>query len=139
MRETDLDQIVVSLHHELRGTRGCAMNIIRFNNTDQVIESVSVGDVHSHLYSLRDAHFFSSTPLVLGEGTLRPQKTRIERVPVAAGSVLVMFTDGLKSRTSLKGHLDVLRLPVIAIAQHLLENNSRPDDDALVLVARFRR
>jgi hypothetical protein len=31
----------------------------------------------------------------------------------------------------------VLRRPVIEIAQHLLENDSRPDDDALVLVARF--
>jgi len=49
-----------------------------------------------------------------------------------------MFTDGLKSRTSLKGKLEILRQPVIAIAQHLLENDARPDDDALVLVARFR-
>jgi hypothetical protein len=50
-----------------------------------------------------------------------------------------MFTDGLKSRTSLKGQLDVLRQPAIAIAQDLLENHSRPDDDALVLAARFLR
>jgi hypothetical protein len=49
-----------------------------------------------------------------------------------------MFTDGLKSRTSLKGQLDVLRQPPIAIAEHLLKNDSRPDDDALVLAARFR-
>ena len=57
--------------------------------------------------------------------------------PVDPGSVLVMFSDGLKSRTSLKGKLDILRQPPIAIAQHLLENDSRPDDDALVLIARF--
>jgi hypothetical protein len=50
-----------------------------------------------------------------------------------------MFTDGLKSRTTLKGELDVLRQPPIAIAQHLLEKNSRPDDDALVCVVRFPR
>jgi hypothetical protein len=48
-----------------------------------------------------------------------------------------MFTDGLKSATNLKGQLDVLRQPPIAIAQHLLEKHARPDDDALVLVARF--
>jgi anti-sigma regulatory factor (Ser/Thr protein kinase) len=138
MRQTDLAQIIINLDHELAGTRGCAMNVIRFNKTDRVLESVSFGDVHSHLYNLRDAHFFTSTPLILGEGKLRPQKTRVESVPVATGSVLVMFSDGLKSRTSLKGQLDVLRLPAIAIAQHLLETQSRPDDDALVLVARFR-
>jgi hypothetical protein len=49
-----------------------------------------------------------------------------------------MFTDGLKSRTTLKGRLDVLRKPAIAIAQHLLDNDARPDDDALVFVAKFR-
>jgi hypothetical protein len=50
-----------------------------------------------------------------------------------------MFTDGLKSRTNLKGKLDILRQPAITIAQHLLENDSRPDDDATVLVGRFSR
>jgi hypothetical protein len=50
-----------------------------------------------------------------------------------------MFTDGLKSRTTLKGELELLRQPVITIAQHLLDKNSRPDDDALVCVIRFPR
>jgi hypothetical protein len=30
-----------------------------------------------------------------------------------------------------------LRQPAIVIAQHLLENHARSEDDALVLVARF--
>jgi hypothetical protein len=68
--------------------------------------------------------------------SLRPDQ---ESAPPASkpGSVLVVFSDGLKSRTSLKGELEVLRRPAIDIAQHLLENALRPDDDALVLVARF--
>src|SRR6185295_10492170 len=68
MREADLAQIVIGLDNELKGTRGCAMSIIRFNTNDRLIESVSLGDVHSHIYSLRDAHFFASTPFILGEG-----------------------------------------------------------------------
>ena len=104
-----------------------------------MIECVSAGDVHSHLYYLRDAHFFTATPLILGTGPLHKQKIRVEKAAVPPGSVLIMFTDGLKSRTTLKGQLDVLRQPPISIAQHLLENDSRPDDDALVLAARFLR
>jgi hypothetical protein len=76
---------------------------------------------------------------MVGTGHFQKQRIRVERVPVKPGSVLIMFTDGLKSRTTLKGELDVLRQPPIAIAQHLLENNSRPDDDALVCVVRFPR
>src|SRR5262249_4303887 len=101
------------------------------------LECASVGDVHVHLYNLRDAHFFTPTPLVLGTGQIRKQRTRVEHAIAQPGSIVVMFTDGLKSRTSLKGQLDILRRPAIAIAEHLLENYARPDDDALVLVARF--
>jgi hypothetical protein len=139
MRESDLDQLVIDLDRVLAETRGCAMSIVRFNMQLRTLESVSVGDVHTHVYYRRDAHFFAATPLVLGTGRIRKQKVRVEKIMVEPDSVLVMFTDGLKSRTSLKGQLDVLRERPVAIAQHLLENDSRPDDDALVLVARFLR
>jgi hypothetical protein len=45
----------------------------------------------------------------------------------------------LESKTSIKGQLDLLRRPVLVIAQHLLENHSRGTDDALVFVARFKK
>jgi anti-sigma regulatory factor (Ser/Thr protein kinase)/serine/threonine protein phosphatase PrpC len=136
-RERDTDEILIALNRELSGTRGCAMSIARFNKDSRTMECISLGDVHSHLYTLRDAHFFASTPFILGERGLPKQRVRVEKEAVNPGSVLIMFTDGLKSRTSLKGQLDVLRRLPIAIAEHLLENDSRPDDDALVLVARF--
>jgi anti-sigma regulatory factor (Ser/Thr protein kinase) len=135
--QDDLDQIAIRINHELTGTRGCAISLMRFTRNEKTLEYVSAGDVHAHLYHLRDAHFFTPSPMVLGTGQLRPQKIRIERTAVKPGSVLVMFTDGLKSNTNLKGELDVLRQPAIAIAQHLLETYSRPDDDALICAVRL--
>jgi anti-sigma regulatory factor (Ser/Thr protein kinase) len=134
--ELDLEPLVAVLHRELTGTRGCAMSIARFHESTRAIDCVSVGDVHSHLYAQRAAQFFSSTPLILGEGNIKRLHLRIDRENAPAGAILVMFSDGLKSRTNLKEQLDVLRLPSIAIAEHLLEHYSRPDDDALVLVVR---
>jgi len=138
-RELGLEQILTNLNEHLERTRGCVMSIVRFNKINGICESVSVGDVHSHIYKLREAYLFTATPLVLGTGQLSRQRVHIERATVEPDSVLVMFTDGLKSRTTIKGQLDLLRQPAINIAQHLLENHSRPDDDALVLVARFPR
>jgi hypothetical protein len=86
---------------------------------------------------MRGAHFFTATPFVLGTGPLPKQRVRIEKISVEPGSILVLFGDGLKSSTSLDGHIDVLRQPAIAIARRLLEDNSGLDDDAMVLVARF--
>jgi anti-sigma regulatory factor (Ser/Thr protein kinase) len=136
--QIDLAAMAVAIDKELADTRGCAISIVRYVKEDGSLESISAGDVHAHLYHLRDAHFFTPTPMILGIGQSRPQKLRIERVPVKAGSILAIFTDGLKSRANLKGQLDVLRQPAIAIAQHMLDTESRPDDDALVLVCRFR-
>ena len=138
-RQMDLDRTVLTLNQELGSTRGCAMSIARFNDSDRTLECASVGDVHCHLYNLREAHFFTSTPFVLGAAHSAKLKIRTEKATVEPGSILVIFTDGLKSRTTLKGHLDMLRRLPIAIAEHLLETYGRPDDDALVLVARFLR
>ena len=137
--EWALEEIVVAVNQELGRTRGCAIGIIRFNKEDSTIECISLGDVQCHLYHLKEAHFFTPTPLILGTGQFQKQRIRGEKVALQPGSILVMFTDGLKSKTTLKGQLDVLRKPPIAIAEHLLENDSRPDDDALVLIARFAR
>ena len=138
-REMELGDLVTALNTDLAATRGCVMSIIRFDKMRRTMESVCAGDVHAHLYHSREAHFFTPTPVVLATGHFQKQRIRVETVPVEPGSVLVIFTDGLKSRTNLKGQLDVLRQRAITIAQHLLENDSRPDDDALVLVARLPR
>lgn len=138
-RDWKLEDVVAALNQELSGTHGCAMSIIRYDKSSRTAECVSLGDVHAHLYHLKDAHFFTPNPVVLAAGQFQRQRVRVERVTVEPGSVLVMFTDGLKSRTTLKSQLDVLRQHPISIAEHLLENDSRPDDDALVLVTRFPR
>jgi anti-sigma regulatory factor (Ser/Thr protein kinase) len=132
-----LNQILLDMDRELNGTRGCAISVARYTKQTRQLECASLGDVHSHVYRLRDAHFFAATPFVIGAGQLPRERIRIETAVIEPGSVLVIFSDGLKSRTSLKGQLDVLRQPTIGIAQHLIEHDSRPDDDATVLVARF--
>lgn len=136
---TDLSRLAVIINSELNGTRGCAISLIRFDRSGSTLEFLSAGDVYAHLYHLREAHFFTPTPMVLGTNQLRPQKIRVETAAVAPHSVLVIFTDGLKSKTTLKGDLETLREPAIAIAQHLLETHSRPDDDALVCAIKFIR
>jgi anti-sigma regulatory factor (Ser/Thr protein kinase) len=138
-RDLPLDEIAAGVDRELVVTRGCVLSIVKYDRSLSVMESVSLGDVHSHVYHLKEAHFFTATPLIVGAGQFRRQSVRVERKTVEPGSTLVMFTDGLKSRTNLKGQLEILRQPPIAIAEHLIETDSRPDDDALVLVARLPR
>ena len=139
LRDLDLREIVLAVNSEISGSRGCALSIARFEEQRAMLQCVSAGDVRSQLYHVRDAHFFTSTPLVVGEGGLLMRRLRVEEATVAPGSVFAMFTDGLETRTTLKGQLDLLRRPAIVIAQHLIATHARRTDDSLVFVARFRR
>jgi anti-sigma regulatory factor (Ser/Thr protein kinase) len=137
-RADDLAQMVSALDRELADTRGCAMSIVRFNRNDNTLESVSLGDVHAHIYKLNTARFLTATPFILGARQFPKQRVAIEKVNAEPGAIVVIFSDGLRSSTTLKGQLDILRQPVIGIGEHLLAQHSRPDDDALALVARLR-
>jgi anti-sigma regulatory factor (Ser/Thr protein kinase) len=134
-----LDELAFVLNTELAGTRGCALSIVRANTQSGEVECLAAGDVHAHLYNGRDTHFFTSTPLVVGDAQFARRRVRTERTTAGPGCVLLMFTDGLQSRTSLKGELELLRRPAITIAQNLLATHARPNDDATVMVARWRK
>jgi serine phosphatase RsbU (regulator of sigma subunit) len=137
-RHLELGEILGAVHAEMSRTRGCAMSVVRYVANSRTLECVSAGDVRVHLYNLRETHFFSSTPFVMGDKNSSKRKLRVERVAVEPGSVIVIFTDGLESRTTLKEQLAVLRQPAVEIAEHLISTHSRPNDDALVLVARVK-
>jgi anti-sigma regulatory factor (Ser/Thr protein kinase) len=137
--QADLDGLASALNTELAGTRGCALSVVRLDGSNGDVECLAAGDVHAHLYSGRDAHFFTSTPFVVGDAQFARRRLRTEHTTIDAGSILLMFTDGVHSRTTLKGELELLRRPAIAIAQHLLATHARPNDDAMVLVARRKK
>jgi anti-sigma regulatory factor (Ser/Thr protein kinase) len=138
-RHLDLREIVLQVNSEISGSRGCALSIARFDSRTATLQCLSAGDVRSQLYYIRDAQFFAATPMIIGVGELHARRLRIEEATVAPGSVFAMFTDGLETRTSLKGQLDILRRPAVVIAQHLIASHSRRTDDSLVFVARFRK
>jgi anti-sigma regulatory factor (Ser/Thr protein kinase) len=133
-----LDDILFEVKGGLTETRGCVLGIVRFVQEQRLLQCILAGDVRAQLYHFRDTHFFTATPMIVGDADIPRRKVRIEETTVNPGTVLAMFTDGLETKTSLKGALDVLRRPTIVIAQHLIEQHSRGTDDALVLVARLR-
>ena len=123
----------------LAGTRGVALGLARFDAVTKTVEYGGAGDVSSHLYRLKAAHYFASTPLMLGHAEKQRREVRVEEVAVDSGAVLAMFSDGLKTNATLKGELEILRQPAVAIAEYLVDTFGRNNDDALALVVRFGR
>lgn len=131
-----LEDLFASIHAKLAETRGCAMSIARSRPAGYV-DCASAGEVYTQLYTREGSHFVPSTPCVLGDVSAGKRTIRIETHASGQGSILVMFTDGLRSRASLNSQPMLLRQRPVVLAQHLLDSYSRANDDALVLVARL--
>lgn len=123
----------------LADTRGAAMGAVRFDAAAKTVAFGAAGDIGCHMYRLKHAHYFAATPYMLGHTEQQQREIRIETEPADAGAVLVLFSDGLKTGVTLKEQLEILRRPVAAIAQYLVQTFGRNNDDAMVLVARLGR
>lgn len=135
--QQSLATIIVECNENLIGTRGSTLGLVRFESKNSELEHLGVGDINTHLYSYERDKKYVTMPHFLGK-PFSSKHFRDEKSSVEPGMVLIMYSDGLKSETSLKNELDVLRQPAVSIAQWLLEKFSRSNDDATVLVAKFK-
>lgn len=125
--------LVRRCHEALRRTRGVVMSVAWLNGRDDTMSWLGVGNVEGVLVRAQAAQ--SETIMHLGGvvgydlPALRPATHRL-----SSGDLLIFATDGIRAgfteRLSLGG-------PPQRLADHILANYSRGNDDALVLVARY--
>lgn len=132
-----LDSLVIESNEHLADTRGAALGLVHLDITKFEMEHLGVGDIGTHLNNFEQYKKFITMPHFLGS-RFGSKSFRQERCQLSPGMVLIMFSDGLKTDTSLKDELEIMRRPAVAIAQWLLEQYGRSNDDATVLVAKFK-
>lgn len=125
-------------HLALADSRGVVMTLAEFNLREQTLTLCGVGNVEATLFR---ASAGPGTPTqesaLLRGGVVGSQlpAPHASVIPLAAGDVLVMASDGL--RADFARELPV-RTHLQHLADHLLERNFKGTDDALVLLARFK-
>lgn len=133
-----LDSLILQCNEHMRGSRGATLSLARFLDETTQLEHLGVGDSSAHLYHFNQSQRLVMTPHILGH----PWPSRLmtsETFAISSGSILIMFSDGLKTGTSLDKQLEIMRQPAVVIAQWLLDNFARDNDDSIVLVAKFKR
>jgi len=116
----------------LARTRGAVMASARLNATGDM-SVAGVGNVGAHVYGPGPSWRFGGSSYVLGSpGGAR--RIAVEHHRVETRDVLVLFSDGIRSKLDLTGQLDLLREPPVVIAQRIVERFGRDDDDVLVMV-----
>jgi phosphoserine phosphatase RsbX len=122
---------------QLRGTRGAAMTVARFESDSRTLDWLGTGNIKTLLLR-RSAQGLTCMDLLTYSGVVGKQlpKRAASSIQVMPGDVLILATDGVDRK-----FIDALRHDEApqTQAERLLTAYRSPTDDALVLVARLGR
>jgi negative regulator of sigma-B (phosphoserine phosphatase) len=130
-----LIELMHRCHESLRGTRGVAMSLAEFNTEDSMLTWIGVGNVEGAL--LHREPDLPSDKLLLRNGVVGSHlpALRAEELPIRPGDILTMVTDGVTTEHPMRIAMDA---QIESVADGILASACKGNDDALVLVARYR-
>lgn len=137
-RAEPLNVLVQRCHSALSATRGAAITLARIDFRTDILSWIGIGNVAADLVAKHPAgvEVRSSARLAGGiVGYRIPEALTPQQVPIRPGDLLVMASDGV-----VEGYLDDIDFAAssLTIADHILHEHAKGNDDALVLAARHR-
>jgi serine phosphatase RsbU (regulator of sigma subunit) len=127
-------ELVERCHQELRGTRGAVLSIASFDTQSDTMSWVGVGNVEGLL--VRADLNTASEAVAMRGGTVGYYLPRLHprTLAVQRGDTLVFASDGI--RHGFRSEVLAARTPQ-EIADEVLRNWGKTNDDACVVVARY--
>ncbi|WP_042725659.1 ATP-binding SpoIIE family protein phosphatase [Chthoniobacter flavus] len=113
-------------------TRGVVMALARFNAAQHTVATASVGNIETRLIGGADRN----VPVRRGVVGLNAPNPVVAEHPWTPESILIMHSDGLRTQWAWEEFRHVATSAPGIIAQRLLTDLGKIDDDATVLVAR---
>jgi phosphoserine phosphatase RsbX len=124
-------------HEKLRATRGVVMSMASIDATQGLMTWIGVGNVHGVLLRHGTIKGTPHEELLLRAGVVGAQLPPLQAavLPVTHGDTVVFATDGIRS-----GFTDDISAlePPQKCADRILTTYCRQNDDALVVVTRYR-
>lgn len=130
--EASAVELIVHAHDALKKTRGAAMSVAIVDHERRLLTYAGVGNVTATLIKGT-----SSKNLVSQNGTLGAILPRVPQefsLPVEQNTTLLMFTDGLTTKTNTSLYVGLQSRHPALIASVLFRDFSRRRDDATILV-----
>jgi anti-sigma regulatory factor (Ser/Thr protein kinase) len=128
-----LDEVLLSAHDALRATRGAVMGAAIIDYEKNIFHYAGVGNVAVRVFGAPEPINPISTNGTLGA---RLGSLRVWSYPWAAGTTLVMTSDGVSNAWEISSYPDLLNRSPQLLAAILMRDYGRDADDATVLVAR---
>jgi len=129
--------LVGHCHRELKASRGAVMTVISLDARKHTLTALGVGNVETVLLRRDPATGPARETVLLRNGVVGDNLPVLQAgdFPLAPGDVLIFVTDGI--RDDFAERLSPLDAPAV-LAGRILQQHFRGNDDALVLVIRYR-
>jgi negative regulator of sigma-B (phosphoserine phosphatase) len=134
--EKSLNSLIERCHQSLRGTRGAAITLASFNTYNGTMSWLGVGNVEGVLFHHVINFGQTMKSLLLHPGIVGcnlPQ-LHVRTIPVIPGDTLILVSDGI--RYNFARSIPLSHSPQ-DIADRIITNHAKDNDDATVLVARY--
>ena len=130
--DQDISNIFSGVEHNCKGTRGVVMALARFDWDKSKLTLGSVGNIETHVYGGSEKISFIVKRGIVGKSAPIPKVTEHHWNPQAT---MIMHSDGIKSLRHWKDSFDNNNgKPSVSIAQKMLHDYARAEDDATVIV-----
>ena len=136
-RHDSVITLMQQCHEKLRATRGVVMSMASIDATQGLMTWIGVGNVQGLMLRHGAIKGTSHEELLLRAGVVGAQLPPLQAavLPVMHGDTLVFATDGI--RNGFADDISALEPPQ-KCADRILATYNRHNDDALVLVSRYR-
>ncbi|MGV3540886.1 MAG: stage II sporulation protein E, partial [Rufibacter sp.] len=127
-------EMLRSIHASIKRTRGAVGAIARWHAGGSTLDFCGVGNIGGRLFQpdrLKNLLSYNGTL-----GMTIPTTTNDQHHSWSKGNLLVLHSDGLKSRWDLQKYPELIRHDPTLMAAVLYKDNTRTLDDTLVVVVR---
>lgn len=115
-------------------SRGVVAGVAVIDLEDETIRYTGIGNIEAQLYTGGNVRTLISSYGIIGSGRL--PSIREHMAPFPDGALLIMFSDGISGRFRLADYSGLMDQPAQFIADVVLRDWGRANDDATVVVVR---
>lgn len=130
------------IHSDIRRTRGAVGAVLHINKKSPEVQFCGIGNINGKVFSITTSKTITVTKnLISYNGILGhniPNTVHNQLTAMNPGQLLVLHSDGVKSRWDLNKYVDLHRHDASLIAALIYRDFNRGTDDTLVIVAKSK-
>jgi len=135
-REKDPTEIIRDIHNSVRKTRGLVATIATVDYKTATWTICGVGNISTRIFTGVDSKTYTPYNGIIGHNIPRTLNNTV--VPYEKHQMIVMHSDGLRTRWNLSDMQSILKHEPQMIAAALYKDQMRGTDDATIFVGKIR-